>query len=134
MATILRGPLRCCHRVTLCPGTTSMPSQPSAPSDVSWPASRRLDQPYPYRTEQPRGVAQHGEPGFRHCEEPLHGKLEVRAQPFVLSDPADREPVSAEHHGVQPPRVAIEHAERGGGRGGQCLPRLLFPAPREALL
>src|ERR1700684_4251967 len=74
---------------------------PAVPWPVHWPCrvlavcgwTGQLDAHGP---EQPRGAAQHREPGIRHGEESLDGQLEVRPQARIFAQPGDRPPVSPE--------------------------------------
>ncbi len=95
---------------------------------------RSFDQPNAHGAKHPRRVTQHRESRFRHCKEPLHGKVEKRPKALILAYLADRELVSAEHERVDLPGEPCKYADRRIPGGGQRLLRLLLPAPREALL
>ena len=93
-----------------------------------------FDQPDPDRAEQAWRVTQHSEPGLRHGEEPLHGEVEERAEPIIVTHPADGEPVSAEYYRIEPPGEWFENSKRRISGSRQRLAGLLLPSAREPLL
>ena len=86
------------------------------------------------RPEHPGRLAQHGQPGIGHGEEPLDRDIEVPAQPRVVAQPGHRAPVPAQHQRVQRVPGAAEHPGRGVCGRAERLGGLLLPAPGEPLL